>query len=179
MGPASKGLSRQLFALTDLSPEGPTATWRLACFLRRDGQAQAYGVDSALPDYSYYGDTLLDWIVDRLSAQLGSDDTPLEPVGRYVDAARLLARARRGADAGAAGAAGPVDRPTHALIGIGATRYTAVGESTFLHAGDESIVIVYDAAAHTPEQIAAAVDAGTESALTAASVLCQRVVATA
>lgn len=34
--------------------------------------------------------------------------------------------------------------PEHVLIGIGATRYTALGESTFLKPGDEAIVRVYD-----------------------------------
>ena len=30
------------------------------------------------------------------------------------------------------------------LIGIGATRYTPLGESTFLQSGDEAVVRVYD-----------------------------------
>ena len=37
--------------------------------------------------------------------------------------------------------------PENVLIGIGATRYTAYGESTFLKPGDEGIVRVYDTAA--------------------------------
>ncbi len=155
-GPASKGLSRTWFAIDDLSPEGPTATWRLACFLRRDGESHAYGVDSRLPDYSYYGATLLDWIVERLANQAGSDDTPLEPVGSYLRAS---------------------GNPAHVLIGIGATRYTEVGESTFLQVGDESIVIVYDADTTTPEAVDRAVAAGREDELVDASVLRQRVVA--
>jgi hypothetical protein len=36
--------------------------------------------------------------------------------------------------------------PENVLIGIGATRYTPVGESTFLQAGDRAIVRVYDTA---------------------------------
>ena len=35
-------------------------------------------------------------------------------------------------------------RPKHALIGIGATRYTKLGETTYLKTGDEAIVRVYD-----------------------------------
>lgn len=154
-GPASKGLSRTWFAIDDLTADGPTASWRLACFLRRGEAVHAYGVDSRLPDYSYYGATLLDWIVERLANQTGSDDTPLEPVGAYL-------RASGG--------------PEHVLIGIGATRYTEVGETTFLEPGDASIVIVYDAAAQTPEDVAAAVTAGREDELANASVLRQRVV---
>jgi hypothetical protein len=37
-------------------------------------------------------------------------------------------------------------RPRTVLIGIGATRYTTLGESTFLQTGDEAIVRVYDTA---------------------------------
>jgi hypothetical protein len=37
-------------------------------------------------------------------------------------------------------------RPDTVLIGIGATRYTALGESTYLQPGDEAIVRVYDTA---------------------------------
>lgn len=155
-GADSKGLSSTLLPLDDLSPTGPTATFRLACFLRRDGAVHAYGLDSALPDYSYYGDQLLEWIVDRLNHQTGSDDTPLEPVGTYLRAA---------------------DNPPFVLVGIGATRYTELGESTFLQPGDEAIVVVYDGAETSPEAVADAVAAGTEDDLPAASVLRQRVVA--
>jgi hypothetical protein len=154
-GPASKGLSRTWFVIDDLAPDGPTATWRLACFLRRAGEVHAYGVDSRLPDYSYYGDTLLDWIVERLANQTGSAETPLEAVGAYL-------RACGG--------------PAHVLIGIGATRYTEVGETTFLQPGDESIVVVYDAAAQSPDDVAAAVRVGAEDELPEASVLRQRVI---
>ena len=61
------------------------------------------------------------------------------------------------------------------LVGIGATRYTEVGESTFLVAGDDSVVIVYDATVSTPDQVAEAVAAGREHDLDTASVLTQRV----
>jgi len=157
-GAASKGVARTFLPVDDLSPDGPTASLRLASFLRRDGRTDAYGVDSPLPGYSYYGDTLLAWIVDRLHHQQGSDDTPLEPVGAYLDGC---------------------GRPTRILVGIGATRYTAVGESTFLEPGDESIVVVYDGARHDPDAILAAVTAGDEGDLEGASVLVQRVTAAA
>lgn len=151
-GPSSKGVARTFFAVDDLSPSGPTATWRLACFLRRDGQTHAYGVDSRLPDYSYYGAQLTDWIVERLANQTGSDDTPLEPVGAYLRAA---------------------GRPRYALIGIGATRYTPLGETTFLEPGDESLVIVYDAAEQAPADVERAVELFQEDELPRASVLRQ------
>ena len=123
-GPASKGVAPQFFEISDLTPDGPTATLRLVCYLRgADGQEHAYGVDSPLLGYSYYGEVLLDWIVERLANQKGSPDTPLEDVGALMAAA---------------------GHPEHVLIGIGATRYTPLGESTYLQAGDEAIVRVYD-----------------------------------
>ena len=125
-GPASKGVARQFFNIGDLTPDGPTATLRLLCHLRTaDGVNHEYGVDSPLLGYSYYGQVLLDWIVDRLANQKGSPDTPLEDVGDLMVAC---------------------GRPSTGLIGIGATRYTALGECTYLKPGDEAIVRVYDTA---------------------------------
>ncbi len=154
-GPASKGIAPELFPVDDLAADGPTAGYRLASFLRREGVAHAYGIDSPLPGYSYYGRTLLDWMADRLRGQAGSPDTPLEDVGALL---------------------GTCGRPQTALVGIGATRYTDLGESTYLRPGDESIVIVYDSEAGSPEWVAEAVAAGREDDLSAASVLRQRVV---
>ncbi len=153
-GPASKGVAARGFAVHDIDPGGGLAPLRIASFMRRDGRAHEYGVDSPAAGYSYSGATLIDWMLDRLWNQQGADGTPLEPVGRYL------------AQAG---------RPDHALIGIGATRYTAFGEATYLVPGDESIVIVYDERESTPAQIAGAVAAGREGDLPAASVLTQHV----
>ena len=125
-GPASKGVAREFFDVGDLTPDGPTATLRLLCHLRTaDGVHHEYGMDSPLLGYSYYGEVLLDWIVERLATQKGSPDTPLEDVGALMVAC---------------------GRPRTVLIGIGATRYTALGESTYLKPGDEAIVRVYDTA---------------------------------
>jgi len=152
-GACSKGVAPRFFSLDGASLEQATATHRLACFLRRDGELHRYGVDSPLGGYSYYGDRLLDWIVDRLRNQHGSDDDPLEPVGAYMDGC---------------------GRPSEILIAIGATRYTPFGESTYLRPGDESIVVVYDSHAHGPDDARAALAGGDATAL-AASVLTQRV----
>lgn len=122
-GPASKGVSESFFEISDLTPDGPTASLRLVCFLHSDGAEHAYGVDSPLIGYSYYGEVLLDWVVERLANQKGSPYTPLEDVGALMVAS---------------------GHPEHVLIGIGATRYTELGESTYLKTGDEAIVRVYD-----------------------------------
>lgn len=155
-GPNSKGVASRFFAATDLDPDGALATLRIASFMRRDGHVHEYGIDSPASGYSYAGATLIDWIVDRLHNQTGSPDTPLEPVGDYLSAAGC---------------------PDTVLIGIGATRYTPFGESTFLTVGDESIVIVYDASVTDPGSVRVVVEAGREHSLPAASVLNQIVTA--
>ena len=153
-GPASKGVAARGFAVDDISADGGLAPLRIASFMRRGGQAHEYGVDSPAAGYSYAGATLIDWLVGRLANQHGADDTPLEPVGEYLRQAGC---------------------PEQALIGIGATRYTPFGESTYLVAGDESIVIVYDQRQSSPQDVAAAVADGREQSLPGASVLTQRV----
>ncbi|MGQ0844047.1 MAG: DUF5718 family protein [Sporichthyaceae bacterium] len=137
-GPDSKGLARRFVELDGFAADSNANSYRLASFLVRDGEATPYGQDSPLPGYSYYGTRLLDWIVDRLAHQQGSDETPLEPIGDYL------------ADAG---------HPEAAVIGIGATRYTEFGETTFLRPGDRSVVVVYDGAHYAPGEIEAAAGA--------------------
>jgi len=123
-GPESKGVAQRFFEISDLTPDGPTATLRLLCHLRTaDGQEHEYGVDSPLLGYSYYGEVLLDWIVERLANQKGSEETPLEDVGALMVAS---------------------GHPAKLLVGIGATRYTPLGESTYLQPGDQAVVRVYD-----------------------------------
>ena len=117
-------MAAQFFDISDLTPDGPTATLRLVCYLRdADGQEHEYGVDSPLLGYSYYGEVLLDWMVERLANQKGSPDTPLEDVGALMVAPRS-----------------PRARPDRHRR----DRYTELGESTFLQAGDQAIVRVYD-----------------------------------
>ena len=132
-GPASKGVASEFFDVHDLTPDGPTASMRLLCHLRTsDGVHHEYGQDSPLLGYSYYGEVLLDWIVERLANQKGSPETPLEDVGALMVGC---------------------GRPEHVLIGIGATRYTEYGGSTYLKPGDEAIVRVYDTASEDVSEL--------------------------
>ena len=152
-GACSKGVASSFIRLDGPDFERQTATHRLACFLRRDGELHAYGIDSPLTGYSYYGTQLLDWIVERLRNQQGSADTPLEPIGQYLR------------DCG---------RPDKLIVTIGATRYTPFGESTYLQSGNESIVLVYDSASLDPDDVVATQAPGTPT-LADASVLTQTV----
>lgn len=139
-GPASKGVASRFFDIGDLTPDGPTSTLRLVCNLHgADGQEHAYGVDSPLLGYSYYGEVLLDWMVERIANQKGSPQTPLEDVGALMVAS---------------------GHPKHVLIGIGATRYTEVGESTYLQPGDEALVRVYDTASDVFSELRQTVSGG-------------------
>ncbi|MBJ7354059.1 MAG: hypothetical protein JHC98_04475 [Thermoleophilaceae bacterium] len=153
-GGASKGMAARAFEISELDADGATATLRLACFLRRGETTHVYGVDSPLPGYSYYGNTLLDWIVERINKQTGGEDSPLEPVGIYLAAA---------------------GSPGRVLIGIGATRYTDFGETNFLEADDESIVVVYDSTINDANSVETAIREHFEDDLKSASVLVQKV----
>jgi hypothetical protein len=152
-GPDSKGVARAFFPVPVLEAGAATAL-RIASFLRRDGKTHAYGLDTAVTTYSYYGAQLLDWLVDRLGNQIGAGDSPLEPVGEYLRAS---------------------GNPARVLIGVGATRYTALGESTYLSAGDESIVVLYDGDSYDQGEVAAAIAENRDAELPQASILRQHV----
>ncbi len=155
-GPSSKGLASRLFSIDGIDVPGATEHLRLASFLRRGDETHEYGIDSPIREYSYYGERLIDWMIDRLRTQRDSADTPIENVGGYLIAC---------------------GNPRWVVIGLGATRYTALGESTYLELGDDSVVVLYDETRHTPSDVVAAVREGREDGLAYASVLRQRVVA--
>lgn len=120
-GPASKGTSSQSIVVDQFSEGGVLDRCRLASFLLRDGTLHPYGLDSAITGYSYFYQTLLDWLTTRMNTQL--DEGPLEDIPRWLSRAGY---------------------PKEALVSVGATRYTEYGETHFLKPGDRSIVVVYD-----------------------------------
>jgi hypothetical protein len=121
-GVGSKGLSARWIELPAGLDSGSVLDgYRIASFLGRDESWHAYGVDSAVAGYTLYGPALVTWIEQKLSSQ--ADQGPLE------DLPALLSMA---------------GRPEHAVITIGATRYTDLGESTYLRPGDGFAVAVYD-----------------------------------
>jgi len=121
-GPGSKGLSAKWISLENgVVPGCALDGYRIASFLGRDGSWQAYGIDSPVAGYTLYGPALVEWIEQKLSSQ--ADQGPLE------DLPALLEKA---------------GRPERAVITIGATRYTPLGETTYLQPGDSFAVAVYD-----------------------------------
>ncbi|TNE86018.1 MAG: hypothetical protein EP330_24090 [Deltaproteobacteria bacterium] len=136
-GPATKGVSDAWIAIDGLSEGGPLDGYHLACFLLRDGELFDYGEDSAVKGYSYFHEQLLGWMLDRLQHQ--EDHGPLEHLMTHLVTA---------------------GRPTRAVVSIGATRYTHIGETTFLKAGDHALVVVYDATRYRLDDIRARLLAG-------------------
>lgn len=131
-GMSTKGVSSQMFDLTDLSEGGELDRYRIASFHQRENKVERYGEDSPVIGYSYFHEKLLNWIVERMNNQ--------QDVGPTENIAQLLANA---------------NYPEQTLISIGATRYTEYGETTFLQSGDMSMVVVYDSEKYSQQDIEA------------------------
>ena len=120
-GHETKGFSNNIIEIDKFSEGGNIDNYSICSFLRRDGEVHAYGEDVELTGYSYFHEKLVDWMLNQINVQ--ENFGPLEPLNEYIHAC---------------------DNPSEAIISIGATRYTEFGEKTFLQAGDESVVIVYN-----------------------------------
>ena len=126
--------------------------YRIASFLLRDQKLFGYGVDSAVTGYSYYGDRLTAWLIEKMNGQ--EDQGPLEDMARWIEVA---------------------GKPAQALISIGATRYTDYGETTFLEVGDVASVILYDAERYSQDDAQTWADGSREPPAEGVSVLRQHV----
>ena len=151
-GAGTKGLGEKMLAIDTFSSGGIMDDWHIASFLRRGDVLHRYGEDAALTGYSYFHETLTDWIIRQLNTQ--RDTGPLEPVLSYLASAGF---------------------PEKLIISIGATRYTAYGEKTFLEAGDECIVVLYDRKQCDPDTVMQSIAARVYDTA-AMSVLVQKVV---
>jgi hypothetical protein len=120
-GLASKGLSLTLLDIDTFTEGGLMDQYRIACYLKREGELYEYGIDSPISGYSYCHERLTDWIQNQMNEQI--DEGPLEPISEMLKIANY---------------------PKQGVISIGSTKYTDFGESHFLQEGDESIVILYD-----------------------------------
>lgn len=151
-GPCSKGMSPMVLELDYFGEGGVLDRFHIASFMRRDGQLHAYGLDSPMVEYSYFHETLLNWVIEKMNHQ--QDEGPAEDISALLKASKL---------------------PTQVILSIGATRYTPFGESNFLQPGDESIVIVYDATKFNAAEIIKMAE-NNEYAQDGLSVLSQKVV---
>ena len=131
-GACTKGFSENQIAFdsADFTEKSNLNDYRIASFLTRDGEVHDYGENSAVRDYSYIYKKLTDWMLDKFNHQ--QNEGPAEDIHSYLLAVR---------------------RPSRILVSIGATRYTAWGESNFLQNSDKAVVVVYPESKYTPDQI--------------------------
>ncbi|MBF0750557.1 MULTISPECIES: DUF5718 family protein [unclassified Pasteurella] len=129
-GEKSKGIAANWLALDHFNTGGVLDDFHIACFHKRNGVMNEYGIDSPAVGYSYFHQKLLDWIIDRMNNQL--DEGPMNNIAVLLKTANY---------------------PRQAIISIGATRYTDFGEHHFLQVGDTSIVAVYNAKRYSHSQI--------------------------
>ena len=129
-GKDSKGISATLFEIDTFSEGGIMDSFSICSFLVRDGEVHAYGEDVELNGYSYFYAQLTEWITNQINTQ--EEFGPLEDIKSYIK---------------------KCNNPQHAIISIGATRYTPYGETTFLQAGDKVVVAVYNNTQYNVEDI--------------------------
>ena len=131
-GAYTKGFSENqiVFNSDNFDSDSNLNDYRIASFLIRDGVCYDYGENSAVRDYSYIYKKLTDWMLDKFNNQ--KNEGPAEDIHSYLVAA---------------------GRPSRIMVSIGATRYTAWGESNFLQNGDKAVVVVYPESKYSAEQI--------------------------
>ena len=129
-GACTKGFSENQIPADGFEKGCLLDDYRIASFLIRNGEVYDYGENSAVRDYSYIYKKLTNWMLDKFNHQ--QNEGPAEDIHSYLLAA---------------------GRPSRIMVSIGATRYTAWGESNFLQNGDKAVVVVYPESKYTPDQI--------------------------
>lgn len=119
-GKSTKGFSDTWIAAQELKEGCILDRYRIASFVKRNNEIFEYGENSSVKDYSYFYETLIEWIIERFNNQ--QNEGPAEKIGDYLIAAGL---------------------PEKIMISIGATRYTDFGEHNYLNKGDKTFVILY------------------------------------
>jgi hypothetical protein len=151
-GEETKGISPQIIPIDKFEKGGMMDSYHIVSFLKRNGELYQYGEDSSVQTYNYFYGQLKEWIINKLNNQ--KDEGPLEDLHSYI------------LEAG---------KPGGAVISIGATSYTKLGESTFLEIGDEIFVYVYDSLVYKYEDIEKHAKEGEQETLKACSFLHQEI----
>ncbi len=129
-GSCTKGFSENQLTADGFEKGCLLDDYRITSFLIRGGKVYDYGENSAVRDYSYIYKKLTDWMLDKFNHQ--QNEGPAEDIHSYLVAAGC---------------------PSRIFVSIGATRYTAWGESNFLQNGDKAVVVVYPESKYNPEEI--------------------------
>jgi hypothetical protein len=152
-GEATKGISPDIIPIDRFEHGGTMDNYRIASFLKRNGTLHVYGEDSPVLGYNYFYGELKTWMIAKLNEQ--QDSGPLEDLHNLIN---------------------QCGSPEGAIISIGATSYTAFGESTFLEIGDELFIYLYDGTLYDFEAIERDAKNGGSEKLAAVSRLHQKVV---
>jgi len=151
-GPATKGISDTFIQLTSFTKGCELDDFRIASFLKRDGELHAYGKDSSVTSYSYFHERLYDWMLGKLNQQ--ADFGPLEDLDSIIKNAHF---------------------PNQIMISLGATCYTEFGETVFLQPGDEVFIYAYDTTTNSADDVMAHMK-GEKATLENSSILHQKIV---
>lgn len=119
-GPSSKGFSSKLIPIDTFDSNGLINKYRIASFIKRNNTVYAYGEDSAVREYSYIYQKLMNWMLDKFNNQ--KCEGPAEDIHSYLLTA---------------------GKPEKIMVSIGATRYTKFGETNFLQDKDKTFVVLY------------------------------------
>lgn len=119
----SKGYGANKIAIPkgDFTQGGICDNYSIASFICTDGVWEAYGEPSRLDTYSYFYETLIEWMIRKINFQ--EDFGVLQALYDVVREANY---------------------PKYALITIGATRYVPKNEKRFLAEGDIVSVAVFN-----------------------------------
>ena len=129
-GENTKGISQDIIPIDNFTEKGILNKYHITSFIKRDGIVHDYGTTSAVKSYSYYFEKLRVWMMDKLNCQ--EDCGPLEELTQFM---------------------WNLENSKGILIAAGATAYTDFGKKNFLKKGDEIFVYVYNAHAHSYQDI--------------------------
>ena len=129
-GKSSKGLSNNLIDVDTFEPGSILDNYNIASFIKRNNEIFEYGEDSAIKDYSYIYEKLINWLIEKINNQ--QDEGPAEKIYDYLVQSNF---------------------PSKIMISIGATRYTEFGEKNYLQKGDKSYIIIYPKKKYSKESL--------------------------
>lgn len=126
----SKGIANEFIEIDRFDEQGILNDYHITSFIKRDGILHDYGTTSAVKSYSYFFDTLKDWMIEKINNQ--EDCGPLEALSPYIKNIK-----------GSKGV----------LIAAGATAYADFGKKHFLEKEDEIFIYVYNGHIHSFQDI--------------------------
>ncbi|MFT5558999.1 MAG: hypothetical protein ACJAXN_001086 [Psychromonas sp.] len=129
-GIATKGIAEHDIPIDKFVEGGDLDHFRLCGFHQSNGQWQLCGQDTAITEYTYFYQALLQWLLKQIRQQ--QDKNALHNIQD------LLSQA---------------DYPEEILVSIGATRYSDYGEQHYLSSGDQLVVALYDSRAYHVEML--------------------------